>query len=110
MDHQAGKGNEMQARHGFGQAFIVFGQASEPARPSETALDDPAPGQADKAAFGLRQLHHFQANAMRCRVRRGLYPGIPLIDIGECDRISGGRLDRRRQRGDQRPNPGRWPG
>jgi hypothetical protein len=34
MEHQASKRHKVQARDCFGQAFVIFRQASEPARPA----------------------------------------------------------------------------
>ncbi len=42
MEHQAGKGDKMQAGNGFGQAFVVPGQSPETstARPAQQLLKD----------------------------------------------------------------------
>ena len=53
MEHQAGKDDELQAGKGFGHPFRVPDQAAKARDPGKAALNHPAPGQLDKAAFGL---------------------------------------------------------
>jgi hypothetical protein len=78
MAHQAGKDDELQAGKGFGQPFRVPDQAAKARDPGKAALNHPAPGHLDKAAFGLGQRDDFEADTVRRRLGRRLlarYPG-----------------------------------
>lgn len=55
MKHEAGKGDEMQSRHGFRHLLLVSGEPSEAGCPGEGSLDHPAPGQQHEALLRLRQ-------------------------------------------------------
>jgi hypothetical protein len=54
----------MQPFQGVGQALIDTGQAAKAGHPAEAALDDPAARQQPKAARGVRELDHFELNAV----------------------------------------------
>ena len=53
MEHQAGKGHKVKARHRFGEPFVITGEPQEPGCPGEAALDNLAAGQQHEAALGL---------------------------------------------------------
>lgn len=50
MEHEAGKGDEVQASDGLWQAFVVAREAAEAGCPGEAAFHDPASGQEHEAA------------------------------------------------------------
>ena len=56
MEFEAREGDEVEAGQDGEAALVVAHQAAEAHLPGEGALDDPAPGQQDEAALGLRQL------------------------------------------------------
>lgn len=68
VKHDVSKSDEMQADHGFGQSFIVFGKMAEPGRPGEGVFDDLPPGQQHEAALRLRQVDDCQLDAVASRV------------------------------------------
>jgi hypothetical protein len=73
MEHEAGKGDEVQARQCLGQTLVVACQAAEARGPGEAALDHSAAGKQDEAALGsdgLGQLDDLQADAV-CSRRLG---------------------------------------
>lgn len=53
MQHEASKGQEREPRHCFWQPLIVTRQAAKARQPGETALDDPAAWQQNKATLGF---------------------------------------------------------
>jgi hypothetical protein len=79
MEHEASEGDEVKASQDGGQALIVACQAAETSGPGDAALDHPALGQQDKAALGLGQLDHLQADALPLSRRRRLLAG-GLVD------------------------------
>ena len=91
MEHQAGKGDDMQARHRLGQPFVIPGQAAEATRPGEIALDHPAAGQHHEALPGLAQRDNHQVEPMRRRCLGSQLAGRTLIDEGHLDVIVRGR-------------------
>ena len=98
MQQETGEGDKVQSRQHRGQALIVASQPSEAGQPGETALNHPAAGQQDKAAFGAGQPDDFQVDAVsRCGVRHFL-AGIALIDPGQFDVLARHRLHLPRQR------------
>ena len=54
----------MPAGERFLQSFVIAGQPSESAKPSETAFDNPPSRQKDETSLGFAMLHHFQPNAI----------------------------------------------
>jgi hypothetical protein len=97
MEHQAGKGYEMQAGHGFRQVFVVFGQAPEARRPGERTLHHSAPRQEHEAVPSFGQLDHLQPEPVLGRISGRLLPGRALIDKVQFHRLSGCFLHARRQ-------------
>lgn len=51
MEHQAGKGDEVQARQDLGQPLIVASQAAETRGPGKAPLDHPAARQEERKVF-----------------------------------------------------------
>lgn len=98
MQHQAGKGHEMQTRQDLWQPLIVTGQAAEAGGPSKVSLDDPALGQENKAVLGLRQLDDLEADAMGLGSVSRVLARVALVDVGQLHRVPGHLLYRRRQR------------
>lgn len=63
MEHETGEHDEVQPHQDYSQPLVVARQTTEARCPSEIALHDPALGQEDEAALGLRQLDHAQFDA-----------------------------------------------
>lgn len=97
MQHQAGKGHEVQPRQDLRQPLIVPGEPAEARGPGEATLDDPALGQQDEATIGVRQLDHSQADAMGGRCVGWLLARVPLVDVGQLDGLASDLLHGRRQ-------------
>ena len=83
MKHKAGKGDVMEARERFGQAFIVTREPAKACSPREAAFNHPAPRQQHKATFGFSVFDHLQFDATTQRRLPGVLSGIPLIHIGQ---------------------------
>src|SRR5258706_4364319 len=93
MTHEAGEGEEVQARKGGGEPFIGAGQATEARGPGEVALHHPAAREEDKAVLGLGQLDDFEAEAMlRCSVSRSV-AGVALINVAQLNVLASHLLD-----------------
>lgn len=56
MEHQAGKGDEVQTRQDVGQALVVAGQPAAAGGPGEAALDHPASLLIGRFSSGIRFL------------------------------------------------------
>ncbi len=106
MEHEAGKGEEMQAGQDVRQTLIVTRQPPEAGGPGEPTLDHPPLGEQDEAAFGLGQLDDLQADAVGCSGVSRFRAGVALVDVGELDGLAGGLL----HRGGQCVRPGHGPG
>jgi hypothetical protein len=87
----------MKTGQGLREAFIVTRQAAKAAQPAETAFDDPATREQDKATFGIRQLDDFKLNAMLCGVLHGLVARVALVDKGDLYCFASDFLDFARQ-------------
>jgi len=85
MKRQTDKGDEVEADEGLRQALIVLGQPTEVGRPSEAAFRHPPVRQKDKAAFGLRQLDHLQADIVPLSDRDHHLLGVAPIRKGQRD-------------------------
>lgn len=82
MKHKAGKGEAMEARERFGQAFIAAYEPSKACSPCEAAFNHPAPRQLHEGAFGFRVFDHLQFDAAPLRRLPDVLSSIPLIHIG----------------------------
>lgn len=89
LEHQHSKSQEMQADQGFWQTLIVAGQPSKPSGPGETALNDPAFWQQNKAFLGFWQLDHDQFDPVLGGLLSRSVAGVTLIYKGDFDRIPG---------------------
>jgi hypothetical protein len=86
--HQAGKGDKMQAGQGGGQPLVIAGQPPKASHPGEGPLDDPAARQEHKAPLGLGQFDHLQLHAVRGGGRRRRRARVALVDIGHLDMLA----------------------
>ena len=93
LEHEACESDEVQAREGFGKAFVVADEATEAGRLGERAFDDPAPGQENEAALGLVMSDGLKLDAALCCGLGGLLTDITLVHEGDLDMIAGGLLD-----------------
>ena len=64
LEHDACKGDEVEACEDLGGPLIVLGEPSEAGGPGEGTLDDPSSGQENEAAFGLGQLDDAEFDAV----------------------------------------------
>src|SRR5438067_2312896 len=62
--HEHSEGQEMKTSQLFRQAFVVAGQPAEPCRPCEATLHYPPARQQHEPSLGIRQLDHFQPDAL----------------------------------------------
>jgi hypothetical protein len=88
MKHEDGKGLEMQTRQRPKQALIVTNEATKMSQPAETAFNNPAAREKDKALFRLRQLDDHQANAVLFRVLSRDFACITLVDKSDLNRVT----------------------
>ena len=83
MQQQDSKRKEMPSCQRLWQPLIVPRQPAQAGGPGETALHHPASGQENNASLGLRQLDHFQADALLRRCLQGLVSGRALVPQGD---------------------------
>lgn len=99
-EHDAGEGGEVESGGRRAERLVVAGEAAEARQPAERALDHPAPGQEDEAAFRVVRLAHLQRDAARRRRALGRVAGVTRVDVGQLAVRAGRRLHRLGQRGD----------
>jgi len=66
----------VKASQGFGQVFVIAGQAAKTGQPSEAAFNHSTTGEKNKALPGIGQLDHLQANAMLGGLCRWVVSGV----------------------------------
>lgn len=93
MSQQNGEGYKMQPSQCLGQTFIVTNQPAEACHPGKATFNDQAMRQQHKPELGGRQFNHFQTDAMRLSISRGLFTRIALICKSNLDRFAGRCLD-----------------
>ena len=74
------------------QPFIVSGESAEAGRPSEGALDHPAPWQKDEALPGYRELYHDQTDSLPGSLFGRFFSGVTLIDKSHFHLLARGLL------------------
>src|SRR5215510_14537049 len=79
----------MPASKGLGPLFIIPCQATQARCPGMTTLYHPALGQPYKAVLGFGQLDDCQLPMMGLGRLRRLRPRVPLVNVGELDRVAG---------------------
>src|ERR1700720_4948246 len=93
-EHEAGEGEVVEGGEGLREAFIVSRQPAESCGPCEAALDDPAAGQQDEAAFCLSVLDHLQLNPVPSGCAVSGFSGVALVEGGKFHMVSGDLLYR----------------
>ena len=88
VQQEDGKRQEVQSRQRLWQSPIVACQASKASSPGETPLDYPPTRQENKAALGLWQFDHFEADALRCRCLQWLISGVAWVQESDLRALS----------------------
>lgn len=103
LEHDDGKDDKTQAGERGRQAFVIAHQTTESSRPGEAAFDHPAARQENEAAFGGREFHDLQLQALSGGRLSHVGAGVALVHVRHFDRLAGRRLQVSRQRLDLGP-------
>jgi hypothetical protein len=93
VEGEAEEGEPMEAGESWSDAFVMAADPAEAGELGEGALDDPAAGKENGAAFGLREFDHEEIDAGLRGLGSGFAAGVGLIDIGEANLSIGGGLN-----------------
>ena len=81
LEHVSDERDDVESCESLCISFIVLDQSSTPCGPGKGPFDHPAPGQQDKAALCLCQLHDMQSDALFGGGFGDLLAGVSLINV-----------------------------